>query len=409
MIYSEVKYQPEQSKTYLGSPSIIRLPDETLVATHDYFGGLRNIEGECGLSSVYRSEDNGQTWVNITHIIGAFWGTLFLHRRALYHISISQEYGHVVIRRSDDGGFTWTVPRDDKSGLLFKAGPNWQAPNYHFGGATSILVYNDRIYKALEDFKYHPDGPIWRPDLFQASVISVPVDADLLDASSWNMSNQLLFDNRQVADKALVETGSGWLEGTLTVDPAGKIKMLMRIHLKKPNKAAIISVSDDGKTIDFDYNHGIIDFVGGHSKFTVRKDPVTGLYFSLTNHVDEGEFPTQRNTLMLAVSEDLYTWKRLKTLLTDDTGLNPEQSALLTGFQYPDWQFDGEDIIYLVRTAYRGAHTFHDSNRVTYHVLKNFRKLLYSNFCHKPTKNNEKVKSPRKRNAKIQKASLFET
>ena len=52
------------------------------------------------------------------------------------------------------------------------------------------------------------------------------------------------------------------------------------------------------------------------------------------------------------------------------------QSIELTGSQYPDWQFDGEDIICLVRTAYDGAHNFHDSNRITFHRIKNFRRLI---------------------------------
>ena len=29
------------------------------------------------------------------------------------------------------------------------------------------------------------------------------------------------------------------------------------------------------------------------------------------------------------------------------------ETRFLTGFHYVDWQFDGEDIIYAVRTAYR--------------------------------------------------------
>jgi len=61
-------------------------------------------------------------------------------------------------------------------------------------------------------------------------------------------------------------------------------------------------------------------------------------------------------------------------LLYDDSGLKEEDSLRLTGFQYADWQFDGEDLIYLVRTAFRGSVRFHDSNRITFHTLKNFRK-----------------------------------
>ena len=155
--------------------------------------------------------------------------------------------------------------------------------------------------------------------------------------------------------------------------------MLMRVHLGEiHNKAAIIDVADDGRTISFNHENGLIDFIGGHVKFTVRRDPVTGKYFTITNDKNTGDVPTERNTLYLAVSDDLRQWRKLKLLLFDDTGLPPEYSCKLTGFQYPDWQFDGDNLIYLVRTAYRGAHNFHDSNRITYHVECNFRRLIDS-------------------------------
>ena len=55
MIWSEVKYHPERAKSYLGSPSIVRLSDGALLASHDYYG-LRgcpkNHEGEESLTSV---------------------------------------------------------------------------------------------------------------------------------------------------------------------------------------------------------------------------------------------------------------------------------------------------------------------------------------------------------------------
>ena len=35
---SEVKYQHPATRTYLGSPSLLRLFDNTLIASHDYFG-----------------------------------------------------------------------------------------------------------------------------------------------------------------------------------------------------------------------------------------------------------------------------------------------------------------------------------------------------------------------------------
>jgi hypothetical protein len=52
------------------------------------------------------------------------------------------------------------------------------------------------------------------------------------------------------------------------------------------------------------------------------------------------------------------------------------------GFQYPDWQFDGEDLIAVVRTAFEdgagGAHNAHDANFLTFHRWPEFRKLTLS-------------------------------
>lgn len=49
------------------------------------------------------------------------------------------------------------------------------------------------------------------------------------------------------------------------------------------------------------------------------------------------------------------------------------------GFQYIDWQFDNRDIIFLSRTAFDdefgGANNFHDANYLTFHRIKNFRRL----------------------------------
>ncbi len=44
------------------------------------------------------------------------------------------------------------------------------------------------------------------------------------------------------------------------------------------------------------------------------------------------------------------------------------------GFQYADWQFDGDDLVAVVRTAW-GAGNYHDANFITFHRVKNFRTL----------------------------------
>jgi len=156
------------------------------------------------------------------------------------------------------------------------------------------------------------------------------------------------------------------------VTPSGELWDLLRFNSNPLiNKAAIVKISDDSQHLSFD-PADFIDFPGGITKFTIRRDSATGLYLSLVNDHTEPKAPRQRNILALAASENLRDWRLVERLMEDDTGLSPEDSIRLTGFQYVDWQFDDHDIIYAVRTAYRGAIRYHDSNRIVYRVLKNY-------------------------------------
>ena len=180
MKFNQIKFQHPKTKTYLGSPSIIRLIDGTMLSTHDCFGSgcPKNHENEEHLTSVYRSTDDGVTWSNLTHIANAYWSTLFTHQGDVYLIGTSQQYGSIVIRRRSDGGYTWSHPSDDRSGLLFQGGPFHQPLNYHCV-PTPILEKDSRLYRAFEDC-----APcIWGTG-FQSLIISADSSADLLQASS---------------------------------------------------------------------------------------------------------------------------------------------------------------------------------------------------------------------------------
>ncbi len=372
-MWQEVKYQPERTRTYLGSPSLVRLADGVLLATHDYFGvGCpRNHEGEEALTSVYRSEDNGISWMNTTHLMNAYWSNLFLHNGDVYLLGTSQQYGSIVIRRSTDGGFTWTHPADDQSGLLFRGGFYHEPPNYHCS-AMPVLRKNGRLYRAFEDC----DPLSWGRG-FKSLVISVGENSDLLDAASWTMSNKLPFDPDWVPEAWGQLENPGWLEGNVVSGPGGELLNVLRFNSKPlVDKAVKVKIHDEGQRLSFDPDTGFVDLPGGITKFSVRYDPESGVYLSLVNNNTNPTWTSQRNVLSLYVSENLAEWRCLKTLLRDDTGLSAEDSVRLTGFQYVDWQFDGDDLIYLVRAAYRGAIRYHDSNRILYRVEKNFRKLL---------------------------------
>ena len=373
MQFNELRFQDPATQTYLGSPSLVRLPGGALLATHDYFGPgcPRNHEAEEHLSSVYRSDDGGATWTNVTHVAGAYWSSLFRHGDDLYLLGASQQYGSIVIRRSRDNGNTWTHPASPDTGLLFPGGPYREPPNYH-GAPLPVLVTGGRLYRAFEDC-----SPCRWPQGFQSCVVSAPADADLLDAANWTLSNKLPFDPRWIPENWPALRKPGWLEGNLVETPDGEIRNILRLNSTPlADKAAVVTVHDQGRHIEFDPANGFIDFPGGMSKFTIRRDPETGRYLTLANGNTDPEHPGQRNVLSLYDSPDLRNWQHIRTLLEDGQQMEWTESVRLTGFQYVDWQFDGNDLIYLVRTAYDGAHNYHDANRITFHRLYGFRSLL---------------------------------
>jgi hypothetical protein len=235
-----------------------------------------------------------------------------------------------------------------------------------------VLFSHGRIYRAFEDC-----DPIEWGKGFRALVISADVDADLLDAGSWRVSNKLPYNPETDPPEFGANKGRyGWLEGNMVEAPDGSLWDILRTVADPVlNKGAMVRVLDDGARIEFDPLTGFIDLPGGLSKFTIRRDPVGGLYWMLSNDMQHPPVPILRNRLSLFSSNDLRVWTKRATLMVDDCEETLEESVKNTGFQYVDWQFDGEDIIYLVRTAYDGAHNFHDSNRIVFAKVQGFRAL----------------------------------
>ncbi|MHB8524102.1 MAG: sialidase family protein [Limisphaerales bacterium] len=250
-----IDHRPARSQQYVGSPSLATLPNGDYVVSHDWFGpGTSNDR-----TVVFSSHDRGRTWARLTELEGQWWSSLFVHRGALYLMGTSSQDGFCVIRRSTDGGKTWTKPRDNHSGLLLADGKYHCAP-------VPVVVHHGRLWRAMEDAM----GPGGWGGHFHAFMMSAPAEADLLEAQNWTCSDRLGRNPEWLDGKF-----GGWLEGNAVV-----------------------------------------------------------LY-----HPD------------------------------------PEQH----GFQYVDWQFDGEDLIAVSRTAdddgLGGAHTQHDANFLTFHRFHNFRGL----------------------------------
>ncbi len=353
-----IDYSPASSRQYIGSPSIAVLPNGEYVASHDFFGPGSTYSK----MSVFGSKDKGRTWQKRADLEGQWWSTLFVHKGALYLMGTTKEYGFTVIRRSTDGGKTWTEPKDENSGLLFGDG------GYHCS-PQPIVIHKGRIWRAMEDAQ---NGTKWG-ERFNAFMMSAPVEADLLKASSWTASNRLARNPEWLGGKF-----NAWLEGNAVVTPEGKIVNILRVDIKQDDneKAAIVRISDDGKQASFDPQKDFVDFPGGSKKFTIRWDAKSKAYWALANYVPprhrRQEPSRTRNTLALIRSTDLRNWEvRTVLLYHPDTAKH--------GFQYSDWLMQGEDLIAVVRTAFDdaadGAHNQHDANYLTFHRIRNFRRL----------------------------------
>lgn len=330
-----VSHSNVKTKRYMPTSSIVIMPNGDYVVAHDH-GSFRHNQAP-GIVKVFGSSDKGRTWKHLS-TTGGRHHSLFLHRGAMYLIGPEHQYGDAVIRKSTDGGKTWTEPKDKKTGLLR------DDYGYHSAGVP-VVKHKGRIWRAFE-IAHGGGRPNWT-----CVVFSAPEDANLMNADSWTVSEEIHHKGnwRQ------------WIEGNVVVTPDGKLVNILRANGKGTrNKAAVVHISDDGRKLSHDPEQDIIDMPGGHLKFTIRYDHQSGRYWSLVN--------PDRNILVLASSEDLREWKTHKTLFA-----LPKKLSL----HYTDFLIEDDDIIFTARTAYPdgmgGPKNRHDNNFITFHRILNFR------------------------------------
>ncbi|MCG6188561.1 sialidase family protein [Maribellus maritimus] len=347
-----VNYSNPESEIYLGSPSIAILGDGTYVVSNDYFG---KIDGKSRNGSVFQSKNKGKSWEKIADVKGMFWSNLFVLNNELYLLGTDGQYGNFVIRKSTDGGHTWTTPKDKNSGLLR------DDFEYHTA-AMPVIIKDGRIYRATE-VRNPPEK--WGVN-FESLVLSAPVNSDLLKAKNWTASNHIHYNPEW-------PVGDAWLEGNAVKTADNEIVNILRVNEKKNGDyAAIINISEEGKKAEFNPKEGFIHFPGGCKKFTIRYDEKSKRYWTLTNFKkDIGYNPERtRNCLSLASSPDLKAWTVHEHVI-----YNPDYFA--HGFQYADWLIDGDDMVAVIRTAFDDgkvpAHNCHDSNYILFKRIKNFK------------------------------------
>ena len=333
---------------YIGSPSIAILPGGVYVAIHDIFGD-GSTEETSGVTKVFRSTDQGASWSQTTTLEGQFWSTVFVHGGDLYIFGYTcSGEGDIVIRRSTDAGSTWTVPVDDETGLL-------RTGNY--GGTPNRPVVFD--------------GRLWIGQ--STRLMSAPVDADLLMAASWTLSNGIPTSGSWLGGRFLF-----WSEGQVVASAGEGVVLLPKVR-GLPYTALLRAAGP--ATLTFDETNGFVELPGGEKKFGAAYDAVSSRFYVLDNpvlpaHKDDPflfDNPEMiRNTAAVLSSKDLRHWDVEKIFLYSP---NLHYEA----FQYLNFEIEGDDLAVVSRTAFNVGGNLpprgHDSNLMTFHRIPDFRNL----------------------------------
>lgn len=346
------------SGKYLCSPSIVKLKSGVFLASMDVYAS----KYPQNLSFVFRSEDNGESWQFQTQLFPCFWGKLFVHKDELYMLAMSTEYGDLLIGKSTDEGKTFSKPE-----VLFRGSCSFMEKGLH-KAPMPVTAHAGRLWTSI-------DYGAWSLGGHSSSLLSVDENSDLMQPENWILTGPLKYNSDW--EGAVAGPSRGALEGSAVVSPKGEIFDIRgyKTAMCEPdrNRAIIFKgdIHEPGKQLEL---YKIVDFFGNMTKFSVLLDDMTRSYFSIVNRIDERGEDTnirQRNIAALSVSKDLEHWRILCDLL-DYSSEPPETTA----FQYIDFLFDDDDIVFVSRTAFNEAASFHDSNYITFHRVKNFRSLI---------------------------------
>lgn len=338
----------------LCSPSILRLPTGRILASMDVFrsGGPQN------LTILFASDDGGATWTYVCELMPCYWGSLFFHNGAVYMLATSAEYGDLLIGCSCDEGATWAPPvRLFSGGGMMDAGLH-KAP-------MPVIRHAGRLYSGI-------DYGAWKRGGHANALLSADECADLMKPESWVLTPFLQYDPAWLGASAGKTMGA--IEGNAVPAPDGGILNILRYNCggAMPSHDRALALRGDLRDPEAPLLfERFLDMPGGsNSKFQLRRDSVSGHYYALVNEIVDPASPTARNVLSLLTSPDLARW-RICVRLID----HREEDHARVGFQYPDFDFDGDDLICLSRTSWNGARNFHDANYITFHRVKNFRAL----------------------------------
>jgi autotransporter-associated beta strand protein len=349
VIINELPAGGDQS--WVGDSCILVASNGDYYASHAQFGPM-GYDEISGITQVFRSTDRGQTWTKVNggnNLEGILRGSLFEHQGAIYILgSVHTDYPYPgTIRKSVDQGATWTSANF--------------TTQVSFSSQDNVILFNNRLWLASSK------------DSFSAAAA-----ADPMVESSWS------------APRGFPDSEDDWLpetsfnpsynfigEGQIAASPTYGVVVLPKV-VNLPY-TALGWVHPETGAVAFDPDTDFVPLPGGEKKFGVRFDEVSGKYFILSNpvlaaHKNSGwDLAMIRNTAAVLTSTDLRNWRVEKIFLYSP-------NVDYEGWQYFNFDFDGEDMAVASRTAFdvggpkptRG----HDSNLLTFHNIPNFRSLV---------------------------------
>ncbi|MCI1220250.1 MAG: glycoside hydrolase [Bifidobacterium sp.] len=339
------------SGQYLASPSIAKLPSGALMVSMDVF----TWRGAQNLTLLFVSQDEGRTWNFVTELMPCLWGRLFMHDGSLYMLGMSCEYGDLLIGRSTDEGRTWSTPT-----VLFRGSGNADVGGFHKAPMPVVHV-GSRLVTGV-------DYGSWETG-FANSLLVADATGDLLDPCVWRLSQLCTADQRPQELRHVAA-----LEGNAVVGPDGVMRNMLRLQMdgSEPRFGKALMLKATGPDCAGLRFEGLSDFNGGsNSKFEIVYDELSKTYLALANEITDPDLPTARNILSLMVSRDLKTF-RTAARVVDLSDCDPAWVAA----QYPSFIVDNDDLLVVSRTAMNGADSYHNSNAITFHGVKDFRALL---------------------------------
>ena len=405
-------YESEDPKNiYPYTPGICVLPGGRLIATMDIGKRVDGvIVNDIGL--IYISDDHGETW-RMVHEFPFRHARPFLAGKSIYVI------GHLDglrIIRSDDDGETWSVYSQLTKE---KESPSLKA-------ATNVWYRDDKVYMVMEtpvikpqDFV--PGGWNWEVNFGMPVLMRGNINDDLLKPENWTYAESFRFcdvvdeaalnyhgipfyktmlqEDQREGDEYLAQP-LGWLETNVVqiMDPkhywydetGHTFHLFMRAHTAGTGYCAIAKVVEqpDGsmKTEVMKAPSGrdwiFLPMPGGQMKFFMLYDEQMQLYWLLSTQATDSmtrkellgperyNIPCdERQRLVLHFSKNCVDWCFAGIVAA---GPSEKQSR-----HYASMAFDGEDLVITSRSGNEKASSAHNVNFISFHRVKNFRKLVY--------------------------------